>query len=64
MWQTSVQGNLRVRDALVPWIGRGWLGEEKREQYFDAVASCRRARRVFISIGRRRPTGKAREAFS
>lgn len=46
-YRTDVQGVNRVKSAIMPWMARGWLGREKTEQYFDAVAKCRRARRVF-----------------
>jgi hypothetical protein len=43
--QVAIGGNWRVRNALLPWIARGWLRGEKLEQYFEAEARCRRARR-------------------
>ncbi len=46
-WATSVSGVHRVRDAILPWIAKGYLRGEKADQYFDAVAKFRRAREVF-----------------
>jgi agmatine/peptidylarginine deiminase len=36
-----------VRNAILPWIAKGYLREEKADQHFDAVAKFRRARKVF-----------------
>ncbi len=47
-WRTSIGGIDRVRDALGRWLARGWLTGEKADQYFAAVAKCRRAREVFL----------------
>jgi hypothetical protein len=43
----SVSGVNRVRNAILPWIAKGYLRGEKTDQYFDAVAKFRRAREVF-----------------
>ncbi len=51
-WRTSVGGIFRVRDALGFWLARGWLTGEKADQYFAAVAKCRRAREVFLKPAR------------
>jgi hypothetical protein len=47
-WQTEIDGVNRVRDAILPWIAKGLLKGEKAEQFFEAEAACRRARRVFL----------------
>jgi hypothetical protein len=46
-WRATIGGNRRVRAALLPWIAKGWLRGEKLDQYFEAEAKCRRAKRVF-----------------
>ncbi len=46
-WGTSVSGVNRVRNAILPWIAKGYLSGEKADQYFEAVAKFRRAREVF-----------------
>ena len=46
-WGTTVSGVHRVRDAILPWIAKGYLRGEKADQYFDSVAKFRRAREVF-----------------
>ena len=46
-WATTVSGVNRVRNAILPWIAKGYLRGEKADQYFDAVAKFRRARKVF-----------------
>jgi hypothetical protein len=46
-WRTSVSGVHRVRNAILPWIAKGYLRGEKADQYFDALAKFRRAREVF-----------------
>ena len=46
-WGTTVSGVSRVRNAILPWIAKGYLRGEKADQYFDAVAKFRRAREVF-----------------
>lgn len=56
-WRTSVGGISRVRDALGEWLARGWLTGEKADEYFAAIAKCRRAREVFLKPAR----GKRRE---
>jgi len=38
-----------VRNAILPWIAKGYLRGEKADQYLDAVAKFRRARTVFQS---------------
>jgi len=43
----SVSGVYRVRNAILPWIAKGYLRGEKADQYFDALAKFRRAREVF-----------------
>ena len=35
-----------MRNAILPWIAKGYLRGEKADQYFDAVAKFRRAREV------------------
>jgi len=47
-WRTSIGGISRVRNALGMWLAKGWLNDEKADQYFAAVAKCRRAREVFL----------------
>ncbi|MDA4126738.1 MAG: hypothetical protein OK452_06010 [Thaumarchaeota archaeon] len=46
-WGTSVSGVYRARNAILPWIAKGYLRGEKADQYFDAVAKFRRTREVF-----------------
>jgi len=46
-WATEVSGVNRVRNAILPWIAKGYLRGEKADQYFGAVAKFRRAREVF-----------------
>lgn len=55
-WRTTIGGISRVRDALGKWLARGWLKGEKADQYFAALAKCRRAREVFLkpTRGKRR----------
>jgi hypothetical protein len=55
-WRTSIGGISRVRNALGDWLARGWLTGEKADEYFAAVAKCRRAREVFLkpASGKRR----------
>jgi hypothetical protein len=55
-WRTTIGGVSRVRDALGIWLAKGWLSGEKADQYFAAVAKCRRAREVFLKppVGRRK----------
>jgi hypothetical protein len=48
-WGTSVPRVFRVRNAILPWIAKGYLRGEKADQYLDAVAKFRRARTVFQS---------------
>jgi hypothetical protein len=47
-WRTCIGGVTRVREALGEWIANGWIRGEKADQYFAAVAKCRRARFVFL----------------
>ncbi len=49
-WGTSVSGVYRVRDAILPWIAKGYLRGEKADQYFDAMAKFRRTREVFQPV--------------
>jgi hypothetical protein len=37
----------RVRNAILPWIARGYLRGDKADQVLGAVAKFRRARVVF-----------------
>jgi hypothetical protein len=46
-WGTSVSGVCRARNAILPWIAKGYLRGDKADQYFDAVAKFRRAREIF-----------------
>ena len=48
-WRTGIGGINRVRDTLGTWLANGWLTGEKADQYFAAVAACRRAREVFLN---------------
>ncbi|HVC26771.1 MAG TPA: hypothetical protein VND40_01280 [Nitrososphaerales archaeon] len=48
-WRTSIGGISRVRNAMGKWLAKGWLTGEKADQYFAALAKCRRARNVFLS---------------
>lgn len=59
-WRTSVGGISRVRDALGNWLARGWLTGEKADEYFAAIAKCRRAREVFLRPARGK---RRREVF-
>ena len=54
-WRTGIGGVNRVRNALGKWLARGWLTGEKADQYFAAVAKCRRARTVFLGPHRGGP---------
>ncbi len=47
-WRTIIGGNVKVREKLLDWISKGWLTGEKADNYFEAVAKCRRGRRVFV----------------
>jgi hypothetical protein len=47
---SSISGVHRVRNAILPWIAKGYLMGEKADQYFEAVAKFRRARRVFQPV--------------
>lgn len=51
-WRTSIGGVSRVRDALGKWLAMGWLNGEKADEYFAALAKCRRAREVFLKPAR------------
>ncbi len=46
-WGTSVSRVYRMRNAILPWIAKGYLRGEKADQYFDALAKFRRAKEVF-----------------
>jgi hypothetical protein len=46
-WGTSISGVYRVRNAILPWIAKGYLRGEKADQYFEAVAKFRRAKEIF-----------------
>ena len=61
-WGTSVSGVYRVRNAILPWIAKGYLRGEKADQYFDALAKFRRAREVFQPEEPRHP-GRERQAL-
>lgn len=58
-WRASIGGISRVRDALGKWLARGWLSGEKADQYFAALAKCRRARAVFLKPSHGRPKREA-----
>lgn len=60
-YHTQIKDLSRVRDKIGGWIALGLLRGEKAEQYFDAIAKCRRARRVFLKEEGRR--GRPRESF-
>lgn len=60
-WQTRMYGVSRVKEFMVGWIARGLIRGEKADQYFDAVAKCRRATEVFMKEAAR--TGRPREIF-
>lgn len=47
-WQTRIFCVNRVKEKIGGWIGSGLLRGEKMDQYFDALAKCRRAREVFL----------------
>lgn len=47
-WKTSMGGISRVKNAFGAWLARGRLTGEKADQYFAAIAKCRRAREVFL----------------
>jgi hypothetical protein len=51
-WRTSIGGIDRVRNAFGKWLASGWLTGEKADQYFAAVAKCRRAREIFLKPAR------------
>jgi len=55
-WRTSIGRISRVRNALGKWLANGWLTGEKADEYFAALAKCRRAREVFLkpASGKRR----------
>jgi len=55
-WRTSIGGVSRVRNVLGKWLANGWLTGEKADEYFAALAKCRRAREVFLKP----PSGKRR----
>jgi hypothetical protein len=55
-WRTGIGGTSRVRNAFGKWLARGWLTGEKADQYFAAIAKCRRAKEVFLKP----PRGKRR----
>lgn len=59
-WRTMLSGDRRVRETIGGWIAEGWLRGEKAEQYFEAVAKCRRAWRVFIGRTSKRASHKER----
>jgi len=47
-WQTRIFGVSRVKEIIGSWVARGLLRGEKADQYFDALAKCRRAREVLL----------------
>ena len=57
-WQTRIFGVSRVTEIVGNWVARGLLKGEKADQYFDALAKCRRAREIFLKdeldVGRKR----------
>lgn len=60
-WQTRIFGVDRVKEVIGGWVARGLLRGEKMEQYFDALAKCRRARRIFLKEESR--YGRPRQVF-
>jgi hypothetical protein len=47
-WQTRIFGVSRVKKEIGGWVAKGLLRGEKADQYFEALAKCRRARVVFL----------------
>jgi len=60
-WQTRIFGVDRVKAVIGGWVSRGLLRGEKADQYFDALAKCRRAREIFLRDGV--GTGRPRQVF-
>jgi hypothetical protein len=60
-WQTRIFGVSRVKDKIGGRVASGLLKGEKADQYFEALAKCRRARVVFLKEEAR--TGRPREVF-
>jgi len=60
-WQTRILGVSRVKAIIGAWVARGLLRGEKADQYFEALAKCRRAREIFLKDEAR--TGRPREVF-
>ena len=60
-WQTRIFGVSRVKEIIGNWVARGLLRGEKADQYFDALAKCRRAREIFLKEESER--GRKRQVF-
>ncbi len=60
-WQTRIFGVARVKEKIGGWVARGLLRGEKADQYFEALAKCRRAREIFLKEETK--TGRPRQVF-
>ena len=60
-WQTRILGVSRVKVIIGGWVARGLLRGEKADQYFEALAKCRRAREIFLK--NEAIIGRPREVF-
>ncbi len=60
-WQVKILGRA-VIEKVGGWVASGLLRGEKADQYFEALAKFRRARRVF-TVEKQTPVGRPRLAL-